>query len=115
MIVFPSETEGRGLPIPESAAAEIPIICSRYDPIEVFEEVVGEHLSDEERIQYLEFPEGEFEPDLLDSVARMLLEPAAFTDRLRHNRDAVRTRYSLAGLKRSFAEYLQRLDAPSQD
>ncbi len=110
MIVFPSETEGRGLPIPESAAAQIPIICSRYDPVEVFEEVVGEQLSEEERIHYLEFPEEEFGADLLESLTRMLLEPDAFADRLVHNRDAVRARYSLSGLKRSFARYLKRLE-----
>ena len=110
MIVFPSETEGRGLPIPESAAAQIPIICSRYDPVEVFEEVVGERLSIEKRIHYLEFPEGEFGNDFLESIVRMLLEPHAFADRLRHNRAAVQARYSLAGLKRSFAQYLNRLE-----
>jgi hypothetical protein len=111
MIMFPSETEGRGLPIPESAAARIPIVCSRYDPVEVFEEVVGEHLSEEHRIRYLEFPEREFGTDLLESISRMLLDPTAFADRLRHNRDAVRARYSLAGLRRSFTEYLRRLEA----
>jgi glycosyltransferase involved in cell wall biosynthesis len=110
MILFPSETEGRGLPIPESAAARIPIVCSRYDPVEVFEEVVGEHRDERERILYLEFPEREFGSELLDAMARMLLDPGAFADRLRHNRDAVRARYSLSELKRSFAQYLERLE-----
>ena len=45
LVVFPSLTEGRGLPIVEASAAGVPIICSRYEPDAVFAEVVGEHLS----------------------------------------------------------------------
>ena len=44
LVVFPSQTEGRGLPIVEASAAGVPIVCSRYEPDAVFAEVVGEHL-----------------------------------------------------------------------
>ena len=59
-VLFPSETEGRGLPIIESAAIGVPIISSRYSPEEVFDSVIGEHLPEEQRIKYIHFPEGEF-------------------------------------------------------
>ncbi len=59
-VVFPSETEGRGLPIIEASASGIPIICSQYRPREVFSDVIGEKLPKELRIQYTLFPEGRF-------------------------------------------------------
>jgi len=111
MVLFPSETEGRGLPIPESAAAGIPIVCTPYDPIEVFEEVVGTHGPEAERLRYLEFPESEFDDELLNMITAILLEPSSFADRTQHNRDAVQARFSLEDLQRSFTEYLRRLES----
>ena len=110
MVLFPSETEGRGLPIPEAAAAGLPIVCRRYDPLPVFEEVVGEHGPDEERIRYVEFPAGDFDTDMLEELSAMLLDPSAFADRVRRNREAVRSRYTVRGLERSFLDYLFRLE-----
>ena len=60
VVVFPSETEGRGLPIIEASASGIPIICSHYRPREVFSDVIGEKLPGELQIQYTLFPEGKF-------------------------------------------------------
>ena len=111
MVVFPSETEGRGLPIPESAAAGIPIVCSRYDPVAVFDEVVGARRPDGERLRFLEFPEGEFDEELLGEITAMLLNPEAFADRVRHNQDVVEARFSSRDLQRSFMEYLLRLES----
>ncbi len=111
MVVFPSETEGRGLPIPESAAAGIPIVCSRYDPVLVFDDVVGASRPESERIQYLEFPDSAFDDELLDEITAMLFDPASFTDRTIHNQNAVQARFSLQDLQRSFTEYLLRLES----
>jgi glycosyltransferase involved in cell wall biosynthesis len=111
MILFPSETEGRGLPIPESAAAGIPIVCSRYDPVSVFDELVGAHLPGSERLRYLEFPESDFDDDLLEEITAMLLDPASFADLTQHNRNVVQARFSLLDLQRFFAQYLQRLES----
>ena len=111
MVVFPSETEGRGLPIPESAAAGVPIVCSRYDPIAVFEEVVGAYRPEGERLHYSEFPDFEFDGELLDEITAMLLDPASFAGRIRHNRDAIQARFSIQDLQRSFNEYLLRLES----
>ena len=111
MVVFPSETEGRGLPIPESAAAGIPIVCSRYDPVLVFDDVVGAGRPESDRIQYLEFPDSEFDDELLDEITAMLFDPASFADRTIHNQNAVHARFSLQDLQRAFTEYLLRLDS----
>ena len=66
-VVFPSETEGRGLPIIEAAATGIPIICSHYLPREVFSDVVGEKLGEncESNIHYSQkaYFNGHFYPE----------------------------------------------------
>jgi glycosyltransferase involved in cell wall biosynthesis len=104
-VVFPSETEGRGLPIIEASAIGIPIICSRYHPIKVFRGVVGRGLPDELQIQYTRFPEGIFPQRFLEKVSTLLLSSREDIPSVAHNRDAVQTRYSSKALKKKF-EYL---------
>jgi glycosyltransferase involved in cell wall biosynthesis len=108
-VLFPSETEGRGLPIIESAAVGIPIISSRYSPEEVFDGVIGEHLPEELRVRYIEFPEGGFSRDFLDQVAALLIQPGISRDWRTHNRNAVRLRYSKEALRASFEKLLAQL------
>jgi glycosyltransferase involved in cell wall biosynthesis len=102
LLLFPSKTEGRGLPIIEASATGIPIICSRYRPKEVFDSVIGTGLSDELRILYTLFPEGDFNPRFLAEVSNLLLHPEANQTRIRHNQQAVRARYSHQALKKKF-------------
>ncbi len=104
--MFPSLTEGRGLPILESAAAGIPIVCSRYEPGAVFAALVGEGRAREEQILYEPFPEGTFDAHLLDAVADMVFHPWRFGDRIKHNRSAVRSRFSMASLQGSLRRCL---------
>lgn len=110
LVVFPSLTEGRGLPIAEAAAAGVPIVCSHYEPPQVFAEVVGLHLDEAHRIQYDEFPPAEFSDDLLDRVTTALLDPLSQTGRIDHNCAAVQRRYSLDVLQGSISELLDRLE-----
>ena len=110
LVVFPSMTEGRGLPIPESAAAGVPLVCSEYEPRAVFADVVGMSLDPQHVIHYDEFPDGEFSEDLLATVTSTLLDPSSMTDRILHNRQAVRHRYSLDTLTTTFDEILAGLD-----
>ncbi len=109
VVVFPSETEGRGLPIIEASASGIPIICSRYSPREVFEEVVGEHLPESLRIHYIRFPEKFFNPAFLSEVSDLLLNPGSPPLYSQHNRAAVRARYSRETFQQRFEELLRRL------
>lgn len=113
LVAFPSLTEGRGLPIPESAAAGVPIICSPYHPRPVFNQVIGQHLRADQRIEFLEFPEHEFSDELLERVASLLLDPAAASELIEHNRIAVKGRYSMSALVKSFAEVLAAMDFPT--
>jgi len=109
VIVFPSETEGRGLPIIEASAAGIPIICSRYYPEEVFAEVVGEELPEEQQIKYFLFPEQDFPPEFLDQVTALLLSPENFTDLKAHNKEAVKQRYSSKMIRQKFNHFIDLL------
>jgi glycosyltransferase involved in cell wall biosynthesis len=111
VILFPSETEGRGLPIVESSASGIPIVCSRYHPEEVFAFVVGEGLPEDQHIQYTLFPEGDFTKPFLDEVTGLCLGPEDHQARREHNRKAVRLRYSQAALTKRFEELLHTLHA----
>lgn len=110
VVLFPSETEGRGLPIIESSAGGIPIICSRYYPETVFEEVVGEHLSDdEEHIRYIEFPEDGYRDKFLAKTTEILLHPEHFENMKIHNRRAVHLRYSSETIRHKFEIFLEEL------
>jgi glycosyltransferase involved in cell wall biosynthesis len=108
-VVFPSETEGRGLPIIEASASGIPIICSQYRPREVFGDVIGERLSKELQIRYYRFPEGRFHKAFLSDVADLLIHPGARQNIITHNREAVRARFSHATFKDKFERLLGRL------
>lgn len=105
-VVFPSETEGRGLPIVEASASMVPLICSRYKPEQVFADVVGEGLPPEQQIQYTLFPERDFPETFLREATDLLLQPHTFQRRLQHNREAVRQRYSGAALVETFARLM---------
>jgi len=107
MILFPSETEGRGLPIIESSAGGIPIVCRRYYPEEVFDEVVGANLEADEQIWYLNFPTGDFKSSFLDRVTEFLIYPEHFKDWRAHNRKAVKHRYSTKMIIRKFKDFFK--------
>ena len=109
VIFFPSETEGRGLPIIEARAVGIPIICSRYYPDDVFASVVGEGLPEEEQLHYLTFPEGEFSEGFLVRAAMVLLEPESTGAHRKHDQEAVRSRYSQDALRQNLRKCLNAL------
>lgn len=109
IILFPSETEGRGLPIIESSAEGIPIVCSRYYPEDVFAEVVGEKLSEEEQIKYNLFPENGFTDELLDKVYELIMEPEKFEKIKKHNKHAVSLRYGTEMIKKKFEDFFDSL------
>jgi len=108
MLVFPSETEGRGLPIIEAAACGMPIICSRYEPQTVFSETVGEHLPEERQIRFIEWPEGKYPKDFIQKVRSRLIDPKTFNENKEHNRLAVEGRYSYESLYNNIEEILKK-------
>jgi glycosyltransferase involved in cell wall biosynthesis len=107
-VLFPSETEGRGLPIIESSAVGIPIICSRYQPEEVFADVVGEDLPEALRIRYILFPEDDFSDAFLDEVTDLLTHSEEWAKWRQHNRRVIRLRYSEQAMSAAFQRLLDR-------
>ena len=109
VILFPSETEGRGLPIIEASASGIPIICSRYSPEKVFMDVVGEKYPDFIKINYFLFPEKAFSKSFLNKITKLLFNPEIYQTQKEHNQYAAHIRYSTDVLKRTFSELLNEL------
>ena len=107
LVLFPSSREGRGLPIIESCASGVPIICRRYRPVKVFDEVIGKGLSEEQQIHYTPFPEEDYDPEIIEEIVNLLIHPQSFHDRKRHNKDAVRRRYSREALTKSFESFFE--------
>jgi glycosyltransferase involved in cell wall biosynthesis len=107
VVVFPSETEGRGLPILEASASGIPIICSHYHPKKVFRDVIGENLPPELRIKYILFPEGKFKRAFLNRVSNLLLYPDKNHFLITHNKAAIRTRYGRDSFNAKFEQLLK--------
>lgn len=105
IVLFPSKREGRGLPIIESCASGVPIICRRYRPVAVFDEVVGKKLPEDQQIRYTLFPERDFGPEFLEEITNLLIHPQLHQDRNQHNRSAVRLRYSREALTKSFERF----------
>jgi len=108
-VLFPSETEGRGLPIIESSAAGIPIICSRYRPTEIFDSVVGKDLPEDQQIHYIPFPEEDFSESFLGEITGLLSDPKKREQYKKHNTRAVRQRYSTEVMRKNFCKYLDEL------
>jgi len=106
-VLLPSQTEGRGLPIIEASAMGIPILCSRYQPHEVFDGVVGENLSEDMKIDCIIFPEGKPDQGFINEVADILNNKEKYEDKWAHNKAAVRKRYSQKVLKGSFENFLK--------
>lgn len=109
LVVLPSETEGRGLPIIEAAACAVPIFTRRYEPEEVFSAVIGEHLAREGRLQVSEFKGWKITPETVVEIRECLLHPEHFIGRGRHNRRVVQKRFSLGALARDLESFLHRL------
>ncbi len=105
-IMLPSQTEGRGLPIIESCAAQVPIICSRYEPNEVYSELIGEHLEQAQRLKVFELPEGPIQNDFLEKLSSVLIDMQQYDETASHNRDVVKKRFSTTSLVKNFEEAL---------
>lgn len=109
VVMFPSETEGRGLPIIEAGASGVPIICSQYHPRKVFSEVIGERLPKELQIHYTLFPQDRFTQAFLSEVANLLTHPDPKQKLIIQNRKVVRIRYSYESFKNKFGQLLNQL------
>ncbi len=109
LVLLPSETEGRGLPIFEAAASGVPILCKRYSPENVYEEAIGSNLEEDKQLKVLEFS-GDYplEP-IVDQAVNRILTPYHYQVERDHNRNAVRIRFGLTVLERNLMDVLRKL------
>ena len=100
VVVLPSKSEGRGLPIVESCASGTPIIATRYEPKSVFASVVGEHLDKNRRLHVFEFPEDC--RHLPRGLINLYNRPNYSKRIILHNRRVVKKRFSMEALENQF-------------
>ena len=109
LILLPSQTEGRGLPIIEAAACGTPIFCKQYEPRAVYEEVIGYHLDESQRLKVLEFKGNKIPKKLIAAISGHVFYPQNSMEDLVHNRNVIQQRYSLEALRKNMEYLLRRL------
>ncbi len=114
LILLPSKTEGRGLPIIEATACGTPIFCCRYEPEAVYSEVVGEHLGEDDRLRVQEFRGKKISKRIVSDIIERVFFPHKYAEDTRHNIRTVQKRYSLEALSRNISSIVQKLHAQLQ-
>ncbi|MBR9698968.1 hypothetical protein GOV09_00740 [Candidatus Woesearchaeota archaeon] len=109
LILLPSETEGRGLPIIESAASRSPIFTRRYYPTQVYAEVIGEHLSSDQRLRVIEFSNDSINISIVNDIVNRIIHPHEYLGDADHNRGVVESRYSMHNLQKNMESILHSL------
>lgn len=109
LVLLPSKTEGRGLPIIESTACGTPIFVRKYAPRNVYEEVIGYHLEEKNRLKVIEYDGKNIKKKYANAIIERVLFPHKYTEEVNHNRKAVVRRFSLEALNNNLQEILYRL------
>jgi len=109
LILLPSETEGRGLPIIEAAACGTPIFCRQYEPREVYDAVIGRHLDESLRLNVLEFKGSEVPKRLAEKICDHVFYPQNRMVEVTHNRNVIQRRYSLESLQQNMSSIIGKL------
>jgi glycosyltransferase involved in cell wall biosynthesis len=109
LILLPSQTEGRGLPIIEAAACGTPIFCRQYEPREVYDQVIGTHLDESLRLKVLEFKGSKVPKQLAEKICDHVFYPQNRIVDVTHNRSVIKKRYSIEFLQENMQYILNRL------
>lgn len=109
LVLLPSKTEGRGLPIVEAAACGVPIFCRRYEPENVYSEVIGEHLPEVDRLRVIEFDGKNILDEHLKKIVEKVFFPHLYQEEILHNHAVVKYRYSLESLNGNIKNICYRL------
>ena len=115
LIMLPSETEGRGLPIIESCSTGVPLVCNEFEPKEVFKEVIGEYLSDSEKLKVLSFKDYFLPDSLIKEIHEFLFYPQEKEEILMKNRMVINKRYSYETLSSNILSIIRKLHFQLQD
>lgn len=110
LILLPSQTEGRGLPILEAAASGTPIYCRQYEPREVYEEVIGTNLNEKYRLRVLEFRGSKLSTRLINNIVDQVFYPQNNIDDVTHNLNVINYRYSYKALESNMRDVLNNLN-----
>lgn len=114
LILLPSKTEGRGLPIIEATACGTPIFCRRYEPEAVYSEVIGEHLGEKDRLRVYEFRGKKISKRMVDQLIERVFFPHKFTGDTLHNIRIVAQRYSMDALEENIRRIIKKLHGQLQ-
>jgi exopolysaccharide biosynthesis protein/glycosyltransferase involved in cell wall biosynthesis len=109
LILLPSKTEGRGLPIIEASACGTPIFCRRYNPENVYSEVIGEHLPENQRLKVIEFSGKKITTRHARRIINRVLFPHLYTSEVIHNKTAVKQRFSINALTNNIEQICKKL------
>jgi phosphodiester glycosidase len=109
LVLLPSETEGRGLPIIEAAACGIPIFCRRYYPLEVYRKIIGEDLPKPDRLKVIAFTDPQLNNEIIEDVKKQIFSKKSYEKHILHNREIVEKRFSLKAMAQEFEEIMYKL------
>jgi len=109
LILLPSKTEGRGLPILEAAVSGTPIFCKQYSPKIVYEEVIGKNLNEKNRLRVLEFSGSRISKTLIHKIIDQVFYPQNSIKDLTHNLNVIKHRYSYDSLEKDMNNILKKL------
>ena len=109
LILLPSQTEGRGLPIIEAAACGTPIFCRQYEPRAVYDQVIGRHLDESLRLNVLEFKGSKVPKVLAEKICDHVFYPQNRMVDVTHNRNVINKRYSIESLEKNMRYILERM------
>ena len=109
LILLPSQTEGRGLPIIEAAACGTPIFCRQYEPRAVYDQVIGRHLDESLRLKVLEFKGSKVPKVLAEKICDHVFYPQNRMVDVTHNRSVINKRYSIESLEKNMRYILERM------
>jgi len=115
LVMLPSETEGRGLPILESCSTGIALVCNAFEPVEVFKEVTGQHLSDANKLKVLSFSDYFLPDSLIEEIYEFIFYPQNKEEILKHNRQVINNRYSYESLSKNILNIIKKLHLQLQD
>lgn len=93
LVLLPSETEGRALPIREAAASGVPIVSTHFSPEAVYLHVIGSPEEPEQRLQIITLRPGK-DRDAMNEALDLLLDQKKLDSLRAHNMKVAKLRFS---------------------